>query len=134
YRPSFSPYEHPYLRLYIHNTYLSLWLKTGLVGLVSFLWFSLVFIRRGFRQWRHVQNGFLRSIMLGFTVGYVGMMLSNLVSPSMLEDMSLVIFGLVLGFNETVLLHTEAPPMNATTQPSKEEDVLMVEAALLEKE
>ncbi|OGO15639.1 MAG: hypothetical protein A2Z14_08130 [Chloroflexi bacterium RBG_16_48_8] len=106
YRPLFFPDEHPFLRLYIHNTFLSLWLKTGLLGLVSFLWFSLVFINRGFREWRNVGDDFLRSLLIGFTIGYAGIMISNFVAPSMIESSSLVIFSVILGLNELIILNT----------------------------
>jgi O-antigen ligase len=105
YRPAFYPGDH--LRHYIHNAYLSLWLKAGLAGLVSFLWFSAVFLWRGFRHWRNTQDDFLGSAMLGFTLAFLGMMISNLVAPSFVEGGSLAIFGVVLGLNESIMQHSE---------------------------
>jgi O-antigen ligase len=105
YRPPF--YEGDPLRHYIHNAYLSIWLKTGLVGLASFLWFSVHFLWRGFQRWRDVQDDFLRAVSLGFTLAYLGMMLSNLVAPTFVEGWSLAIFGVILGINESIL-HNEA--------------------------
>jgi len=107
YRPAFYPGEPQSLQRYIHNTYLSLWLKTGLVGLVSFLWFSIVFLWRGFGKWRNTQDDFLRSVLLGLAVAYVGMMLSNLVAPSMVEPGSLASFGMILGLGESIVLQTK---------------------------
>jgi O-antigen ligase len=105
YRPSFDRYEPEGLRHYLHFGYLSLWLKTGIIGLTSFLWLSAVYLRRGFRHWRGVQDAFLRSAVLGFAIAYVGMMLSNMVAPSFTDPGSLVIFGVVLGLSEAVLAH-----------------------------
>ena len=102
YRPPFYMGEPVGARTFIHNAYLSLWLKTGLPGLVSFLWLSGMFLWRGFRHWRDTDDVFLRSVALGFTLAYFGMMLSNWVTCSLVQEGSLPIFGVVLGINEVI--------------------------------
>jgi O-antigen ligase len=107
------PYRRPFyegdtLTRYVHNAYISIWLKTGLLGLVPFLWFSVRFLQRGFQYWREVQDRFLRAVTLGFTLAYLGMMISNLTSPFFVQDWSLAIFGVVLGVTELILMHNRA--------------------------
>jgi O-antigen ligase len=102
YRPAFFRGEDPNLRTYIHNAYLAIWLKTGLVGLVSFLWLACISSWRGLSHWRNEPSEFLRATALGFILAFVGMMFSNLVAPSFVQPGSLVIFGVVLGTNEAV--------------------------------
>lgn len=106
YRPPF--FEGDPLTAYIHNAYVWIWLKTGLLGLVPFLWLSVRFLRRGFRYWRDVQDDFLRALSLGLTLTYLSTMISNLVAPLFVEDWSLAIFGVMLGINELILKGNEA--------------------------
>jgi hypothetical protein len=106
YRPRL--YEGEVIAYYIHNAYLWIWLAAGLFGLIPFLWLSVRFLRRGLRYWRNVQDHFLRSVTLGFTLAYLGMMISNLVAPSFLQDWGMAVFGVILGINESILIHNEA--------------------------
>jgi O-antigen ligase len=102
YRPPFYLGEPAGLRTYVHNAYLSLWLKTGLLGLTSFVWLSVAFVKRGCRDWLRVKDDSLRAIYLGCTMAYVGMMISNVVSPSFVQAGSLAILGVILGINEAI--------------------------------
>jgi O-antigen ligase len=101
YRPAF--YEGDRLTNYLHNAYLSIWLKTGLIGLISFLWFSLRFLLRGLRHWRDSQDSFFNAAILGFSLAYLGMMFSNLVAPTFVQDLSAMTFGVIMGINEVIL-------------------------------
>jgi cell division protein FtsW (lipid II flippase) len=92
----------------IHNAYLSIWLKTGLLGLLSFLCLSFRFLVRGLRHWRDAQDGFLRAVTLGFALAYLAMMISNLVTSSFVNHWNLAIYGVILGINEVVFAHNWA--------------------------
>jgi hypothetical protein len=105
YRPPF--YVGDTLTRYVHNSYVSIWLKTGLLGLVPFLWLSVHFLQRGFRYWRDVRDRFLRAVTLGHTLAYLGMMISNLVGPTFVSNWSLAVFGVILGINEVILREIE---------------------------
>jgi O-antigen ligase len=98
YRPAF--YLGDPLTYFLHNAYTSIWLKTGLVGLIPFLWLSFLFLMRGLRQWRELQDRFLSAVILGSTLAYIGLMLSNLVAPTFVQDTSALIFGVIMGVNE----------------------------------
>lgn len=105
YRPPF--YVGDTLTRHVHNSYVSIWLKTGLLGLVPFLWLSVHFLQRGFRYWRDVRDRFLRAVTLGHTLAYLGMMISNLVGPTFVSNWSLAVFGVILGINEVILREIE---------------------------
>jgi O-antigen ligase len=105
YRPVF--YWGDTLTSYIHNSYLWIWLKTGLGGLMAFLWFSIAFLARGFRHWRGVEDGLLRAAALGFTLAYLAMMISSLVAPFLTQNWSLAVFGVMLGTNESLFALSE---------------------------
>jgi O-antigen ligase len=103
YRPPF--YAGDILTAFIHNAYVWIWLKTGLLGLASFLWLSGLSLWRGFRSWRHVQDDLFRAVVLGSTLAYLSMMISNLVAPLFVQDWGLAIFAVMLGTNEVILLN-----------------------------
>lgn len=98
YRPPF--FEGDSLQAYIHNGYLWLWLKTGLAGLLSFLWFFAAFLVRGFRHWKTIRDDFLRPVSLGCTLIIVAMLLSNFVAPLLVSTFTLVFFGVGMGIVE----------------------------------
>lgn len=111
-----APYRLPFnrwdkLTYYIHNAYLWIWLKAGLLGLIPFLWVSFHFLQRGLWRWRDLQDGLLASITLGFTLAYLAFMISNLVAPSFVEDWSAAIFPVMLGINEVVFKISEQDPL-----------------------
>jgi O-antigen ligase len=107
YRPVFSVYEKVSNTRYLHNAYLSIWLKTGLLGFFSFLWLSLRFVRRGFQHWGNVHDSFLRAMTLGFTLAYLGLMISNLVAPNFVDGRSAMVFGVIMGVNEVTYMQSK---------------------------
>ena len=114
-----TPYRPPFfssdkLTAYIHNAYIWLWLKTGILGLISFLWLSYRYLLRGLKFWKGVQDSFLGAAMLGFTLAYLAMMFSNLVAPILVQNWSIAMFGVILGINEVIIL------LNHPTLESKE--------------
>jgi hypothetical protein len=100
YRPLL--YEGDRITRYVHNAYISIWLKTGLLGLVPFLWLSVCCVQRGIRHWQRVQDDLLHSASLGIALAYLGMMVSNLVAPFFVQNWSLAVFGVMLGINESI--------------------------------
>ncbi|HSJ52420.1 MAG TPA: O-antigen ligase family protein [Anaerolineae bacterium] len=110
YRPAFYVGEDLTLRHFIHNAYLGLWLKTGLVGLGAFLWLSAAFLRYGFRRWQGVPEPLLRGVALGSLVAYVGLLFTNFVAPSFVQAGSLAIMGVTLGLTASILLVGDTPP------------------------
>lgn len=108
YRPAF--YKGDQLTTYIHNAYLWIWLKTGLLGLVAFLWLSVRFLVRGFQHWRDSEDHFLRAVTLGFTLAYLALTISDLVAPSFVQGWSLAICAAIMGVNEVAFAQSEPPP------------------------
>jgi O-antigen ligase len=113
YRPAFYVGEPVQLRHFLHNAYLALWIKTGLPGLLSFLWLSVLFVKRAFENWRRVGDCFagacndrggrlMRAAVLGSVVAFVGLLISNFVAPTFVQPGSLAVFGLIFGINEAL--------------------------------
>jgi O-antigen ligase len=105
-----TPYRPPFyvgdkITNFIHNAYLMLWLRTGLLGLIAFLWLSFRFLSRGFRYWRSISDRLAREIVLGLTLGYLSMVISNLVAPTLVSDLNTALIGVILGINEVIYIH-----------------------------
>jgi putative inorganic carbon (HCO3(-)) transporter len=62
----------------VHNRYLLVAAETGLGGLLAFLWFLAVTIRRGWVRWRR-SDVVLSPLALGLTAAFAGQMLHMLV-------------------------------------------------------
>ncbi len=115
YRPPF--FEGDKLQGYIHNGYLWLWLKTGLAGLVSFLWFFAAYLARGFRHWKNVRDEeFLRPVTLGFTLIILAMLISNFIAPLLVSTFSLVFFGAGMGIVEAAQAMEQEPPSDRSAE------------------
>lgn len=107
YRPEF--YEGDTLKSYIHNGYLWLWLKTGLLGLLSFLWMLTAFIAHALRRWKNITDLFFRMSSLGFTLVLFAIAISNFVAPVFVERFNLAFFAVGMGIFELSLALESEP-------------------------
>jgi putative inorganic carbon (HCO3(-)) transporter len=57
----------------VHNTYLLVWAETGIVGLLSFVWFLIAIVRQGLRSWQ-MQDPLLAPLALGCAAAVMGFM------------------------------------------------------------
>jgi O-antigen ligase len=87
---------------YVHNGYLWILLKMGILGLIPFVWFSYLFVKRGIRNWNKVEESFLKGIVLGSVCSYLGIALANLASPHFMENWEVAAIGLFFGINEVI--------------------------------
>jgi len=118
YRPVF--YEGDSLQSYIHNGYLWLWLKTGLIGLISFLGFILLFLFRGFRLWDDIQNVFYKAAALGLTLIIFAMTLCNILSPFFMQDFNVAFLAVGIGVTEVIFSLSRTEKIN-TSSPVMED-------------
>ena len=89
---------------YIHNGHMWIILQAGLLGYGWLLLLSILFIVRGLTHWRRAPNYFLGGIVLGFTLTYLGLMISNLVSPIFAQWQWTPVLGLLMGTCESIYL------------------------------
>jgi O-antigen ligase len=101
YRPDLYGVEDR-IQWFVHNGYLWILLKTGGIGFGVFVWFSYVFVKRGLRRWRSVEDELSRGIVLGSVISFLGIALANLVVPYFMEDWEVAVIGLSFGINESV--------------------------------
>ena len=81
---------------YLHEGYLWILLKMGLVGFIPFLWFSYVFVKRAIKYWSRVKDKFFKGIVLGSCCSYIGMAVANLASPHFMQNWEVAVLGLSL--------------------------------------
>ena len=89
-------------RWYIHNGYLWILLKLGIAGLIPFLWFSYVFVRRGIKYWNQVADDILRPVVLGSVCSYLAIAVGNYAAPHFISNWEVTVFGLSMGINEVI--------------------------------
>lgn len=102
YRPSIFGADDK-LTDYIHNGYLWILLKMGLIGFLPFLWFYFGFVVRGFKNWEKMGNNYFRSLLTGFTLSGLAVLLSNLVNPMFMQWFSIVVLSIIIGLSEGII-------------------------------
>ena len=85
---------------YIHNGYLWILLKMGLIGFLPFLWFYIYFLYRGFSNWKKIEDVFLKSAVIGFTLSGAGILLAVIVNPMFMQWFSIVVIASMIGLTE----------------------------------
>jgi len=88
---------------FVHNGYLWIQLKMGLLGSLAFAWLSLRFLRQGWRGWSHAQDPLLQAVVLGSMVTYLGLLAINFITPYFMQNWSVAVIGLMVGLTEAAL-------------------------------
>jgi O-antigen ligase len=92
-------------RTFTHNGHIGLMLKTGLLGYLCYIWFALVFLYRGFKNWRSISNPLLQKIVIGFTLSFLGLLLGSFIEPMVIEWDCTALIGIMMGMSEVILLY-----------------------------
>ena len=88
---------------FIHNGYLHIMVKSGLLAFLCFFSFSLVSLWRGFKFWRQVYDRQFQAIVLGFTLAFLGILIGSFVSAMIVKSYWTPVIGIMLGINEVIL-------------------------------
>ena len=91
------------LRYYIHNGHLWVILKTGLIGYLFFMWFILLFVKRGLQNWKRIPDPFLKGIVLSFIAMIPGILLASTIDPIFKQSWWTPVIGIMLGISEVIL-------------------------------
>jgi hypothetical protein len=100
-------------RAYIHNGHLWILLTSGGLGYLSFMVLSYLFLRRGFESWKWIPDRQLKSMLLGFTLTYLGVVVGDLVNPMFMQWYWSPVIGIMMGCNEVVRGLAQAGRVNA---------------------
>ena len=102
YRPLLSGFDDK-LAYYIHNGYLFILLKVGIVGFICFICFYVGFIIRCFLYWKRIEDTFYKSIIVGFMLSGSGILLINIIKPSFMEWNNILLSATIIGISETII-------------------------------
>ena len=87
---------------YMHNAYLFILLDLGVLGFIPFVWFSGLYLVRGYRLWHTIQDQALMSVALGFCLSYVTILIASTASPVFMAWFWTPVLGVMLGVNEVI--------------------------------
>jgi hypothetical protein len=90
-------------RRYIHNGHLWLITKTGVLSYLPFIGLSILFVIRGIRHWRQVDNPLESAALLSFSLSYVGVLAAAMAEAIFRQEFWIVIIGLMMGINEVII-------------------------------
>ncbi len=99
-----SPLQHHVItRPFIHNAYLFVWLKLGIVGLVSFLVFYLRSIRMTLRAAARASSAIARAMLFAGAAVLIAAVPLSFTSPQFYDKSSALVLALVLGLSHASL-------------------------------
>jgi O-antigen ligase len=78
-------------------------LDTGVIGFLAFLWLSITFVSRGFRNWRKIANDRMKGIVLGFTLAYLTVLIAAIANSTFTQWSWTPVIGIMMGVNEIVI-------------------------------
>lgn len=84
-------------RFHFHNTWLSLWLKIGFWGILSFVWINWLFFKKGLKIGRTIKNQYYKSVCLGFMIFMLSFDISSLFVDWIYYYRSACLIGFVFG-------------------------------------
>jgi len=90
----------------VHSQYIEMLWKTGIFGLMIFLWILGVIYKEGLRLLRITKLKFTKSYALGFLAGFTGLLFSNLTQANLTYLLTAELFWFMAGI-VTVFLHFE---------------------------
>ena len=67
----------------VHQSYLMITLKMGLIGLAAFLWIFYVFIRTGLRESKNIENNYYKGLSYGFIANVIQLLVISFTNYSL---------------------------------------------------
>ncbi len=91
------------LQTLIENGHLELLTDTGVLGYLTFLSLSFIFLYRGLRNWRGIADPWLKGIVLGFSLVYLIVLIAAVTNSSFTQWRWTPVLGVIMGVNEVIL-------------------------------
>jgi hypothetical protein len=88
------------LRWFLHNGYIWIALKMGVIGLLCFLWLYAGRVFAGWRLWARLPAPWDRALVAGSTLTLIGMAPANLVAATFMQDWGAAAFAFTFGLIE----------------------------------
>jgi O-antigen ligase len=91
-------------RRHIHNGHLWILLQSGLLGYLSLMWLSFIFLMRGFKYWRRIASDRMKGVVLGFTLAYLVVLIAAAANSTFMQWRWTPVIGIIMGINEVILM------------------------------
>lgn len=85
---------------YVHNVYLYLWMKIGLIGLIVFLVWYLTVITHGYRVYRRLEDPLLKPLLLSVVSLLISMIPLAVTSPQFIQKDAILFVAFGAGLIE----------------------------------
>lgn len=96
--PVYIPFRGFFLpRFHFHNTWLSIWLKIGFLGILSFVWMTWLFFKKGLKIGRTIKDQYYKSLCLGLLIFMLSFDISSLFVDFIYYYRSACLLGFVFG-------------------------------------
>lgn len=103
------------LDTFIHNGYLWILVKSGLLGFLAFLWFSFLFVKQALSSWASMPDPFTKGILLGSAVCFLGLLFADVSSPYFMQDWEVAAIGIMFGISESAVRITRETALERNT-------------------
>jgi len=87
---------------YVHNGYLYMIFKLGLLGMIVFLLFYITFIMRALKNLKKIHDEKLHAIYLGSLLFIISILPHSIVSPRIMEGKYITVIAIALGLIEII--------------------------------
>jgi O-antigen ligase len=88
--------QHFVYRVWMHNSYLELWLIYGMLGIASFIWLSVAFLIRSFRLFQVAVRPEWKAIAIAACGAYVGFLQRSITQMHMTHDVHQILTVAIL--------------------------------------
>jgi hypothetical protein len=90
-------------RRYTHNGHLWLISKTGVLSYLLFVWLAVVFVIRGLRHWRQIDDPLESAAVLSFSLALIGVFIAAIFEALFIEQHWMFIIAMMMGINEAII-------------------------------
>lgn len=82
---------------YVHNSYLAIAVKMGLLGLIVFLCFCLAFVYKSWQLYRSFSFGVIQGMVLAILSGFIGLLYWSIFMTHFIRSESTISIGMMTG-------------------------------------
>lgn len=87
---------------FIHNGHLRIMLQSGLLGYLSLVWLSGLFLVRGIRFWRALSHEYMKAVVLGNLLVYLAILIAAVANSTFTQWRWTPLLGMMFGVNEVI--------------------------------
>lgn len=87
---------------FIHNGHLRILIQSGILGYLSFLWLSWLFLYRGYKFWCTISHDQIKSVVMGNVLVYLAILIAAVANSTFMQWRWTPLLGMMFGVNEVI--------------------------------